>query len=167
MSNLPSIWQPANAIQPPDPLAQPELYEGVTLKRIVAYLVDAFVLGLILVAAWFVTGFAGLLTFGLLLPFQPLVLGLIPIAYHTLLVGGERSATLGMRLLGLRVHSLIDGAGKPTMLQAGIQAVTFYGSMALTGSLVLLVVFFNRYRRTLHDYLSGTIVLNRVASTNQ
>lgn len=167
MADLPTLWQTDGTAAPPDPLRHPDLYEGITAKRIFAYLVDAAILTVLVIAAWLITGFAAILTLGLLLPLQPVLIGLIPIAYHVLLVGGEASATLGMRLMGIHVRSVPDGLGRPSMLQAAIQSVVFYGSMAVTGALILLMVFFNRYRRTLHDYLSGTIVLNRVVPPNQ
>lgn len=167
MADLPTLWQASGTAEPPDPLRHPELYEGITARRIFAYLIDAAILVVLIIAAWLVTGFAAILTLGLLLPLQPVVIGLIPLAYHILLVGGQGSATLGMRVMGIHVRSVPDDMGRPSMLQAAIQSVVFYGSMAVTGALILLAVFFNRYRRTLHDYLSGTIVLNRVAPPNQ
>ena len=45
-------------------------------------------------------------------------------------------------------------------LQAALVTIVFYVSVALTGWLVLVVALFNNQRRTLHDYLCGTIVIN-------
>ena len=82
---------------------------------------------------------------------------LIPLAYHTLTVAGRHSATLGMRALGLEVRSW-TGA-RPSLLQALVLTVTFYLTTAATASLVLLFVFFNRRRCTLHDLIAGTLVI--------
>lgn len=144
----------------PDPLTQPEAYEGLLTRRILAYGVDLLVLAALAVVVWLVLGVAGVLTFGLLFPVQALALAILPFAYHTLLIAGEGSATLGMRLMGLRVHSILDG-GRPHLAQAAINVLVFYGSLALTGSLILLVALFNTRGRTLHDYLAGTIVLRQ------
>ncbi|MBY0430278.1 MAG: RDD family protein, partial [Rhodospirillales bacterium] len=57
--------------------------------------------------------------------------------------------------------SIVDG-GCPTLTQAAIRTVTFYGSVSLTSGLVLLVMPLNPGRRTLHDFLSGTVVLRRL-----
>lgn len=114
------------------------------------------------VAAWIVLGIAGILSFGLLAPLIPPALALIPIAYHGLLAGGPRSATLGMRLLDLEVRSF-DGS-RPTLWQAALMAVLFYATIGLTGSLILLVVLFNGRRRALHDFLSGTVVVRPPAA---
>jgi uncharacterized RDD family membrane protein YckC len=53
----------------------------------------------------------------------------------------------------------LSGA-KPDYVQAALQCLLFYVTLALTGFL-LLFVFFNRQRRTLHDWMSGTIVVRR------
>ena len=145
----------------PDPLDHPEYYEGVVLRRIFAHLVD---LGFILL----LIGFAGLffillgvISLGLLL--MPLVVvGVaIPLAYDALQVGGRRSATLGMRMLGLEVRSW-TGA-RPPMAQALLRAVLFWGMSYMTAMLVMWlllgVALFNTRRRCLHDYLSGTVVV--------
>jgi uncharacterized RDD family membrane protein YckC len=140
---------------PPDPLSRPELFDGVISRRILAYLIDvAILLG--------VTGFLWILvvlTLGMLAPIATILTPLIPLAYHTLLIGGHDSATLGMRMMGIHVRSL-DGRA-PDYLQAGLLTLLFYASMALTG-LLLIVAFFNERGRCLHDYLSGTITVVNV-----
>lgn len=150
-----------------DPWTHPEVYDGVTLKRMLAYAIDLLVVTIFVVAVWIAFGIVGLLSFGLLLPLQALAVAAVPLLYHTALIGGPRSATLGMRAMGLKVMSIAPDAqalgGRPTLFQAMIQTVAFYGSMALTGSLVLLVALFNPRRRTLHDWLAGTVVVNESA----
>ena len=105
-----------------------------------------------------------LITFGLLWPALMVLIGLVPILYHTLTIAGPRSATLGMRIAGIKVMSVAPGAeqdgGRPTLLQAMIQTVGFYGSVAITCTLILLVALFNPRRRALHDFLAGTVVVN-------
>ncbi len=156
-----------DSLQPqvvPDPLTQPEEYEGLLIRRIVAYAVDLLVLAVVGTVVWLVLGIAGVLTFGLLLPLQAVALAVLPFAYPPLFIASEGSAPLGMRLTGVRVLSILDG-GRPTLAQAVVNVVTFYASLALTGSLVLLVALFNSRSRTLHDYLAGTIVLRRRRDT--
>lgn len=142
-----------------NPMRQPELFSGITLKRIFAYLVDLVVISILVVMAWVATGLLGVLSFGLLLPLQAVVIVLLPLAYHTLLIAGQASATLGMRLMGIQVVTAADGL-PPSPLQALILTVTFFGSVALTGFLVLIIALFNPQRRTLHDFLAGTVVIN-------
>jgi uncharacterized RDD family membrane protein YckC len=146
---------------PPDPIAFPYYYQGITGKRMIAYLIDVVAIVLINGIAWLALGLAGLITFGLLFPLIPLAMLIIPFAYHVLQIGGTRSATLGMRVMGLEVVSLV-GRPRPELLQAAIMTVVFYATVPTTGFLVMLFMFFNPYRRALQDYLSGTIVLNKV-----
>lgn len=148
--------RPFSWAQPPDPLSQAELFEGIILKRVLAYLIDvAVLLG--------VTGFMWLLvvlTLGLLGGLAAILTPLIPLAYHTLLVGGRDSATLGMRILGIHVRR-VDGSA-PDYPQAALLTLLFYASMALTG-LLLVAAFFNERGRCLHDYLSGTVTVVNVS----
>jgi uncharacterized RDD family membrane protein YckC len=153
MSHLPnsSAWQG----ELPDPLIHPELFDGLLWRRPVAYLFDLAVIGLLL-GAWF---WLVLLTLGLLWPLTSLAVLLIPILYHAWLVGGARSATLGMRLCGIEVRGI--GGGRPDFWQALLMAVLFYVTVVVTSLLILLVVLFNDRLRTVHDYLSGVVVVRR------
>lgn len=137
----------------------PAMLDGVIWRRIAGYLVDLLVIGFLL-GAFTVLVFvpATVITLGLLAGVLWALYGLIPLAYHVLLVGGPRSATLGQRLFDLRVMD--TGGGKPDYVQAAVACVLFYLTLMLTG-LLLLFVFFNPQRRTLHDWLSGTIVVRR------
>lgn len=141
----------------PDPAVRPELFEGVLWRRALAYLIDLCVIGAILVAAWVLFAVLTVLSLGLLAPGLWLLFGLIPLAYHTLLVGGPRAATLGMRVFDLELRSW-DGE-RPMLLQALTHAVLFYLSVGATGSLILLFALFNRRKRTLHDLLSGMLMV--------
>jgi uncharacterized RDD family membrane protein YckC len=83
--------------------------------------------------------------------------GLVPLAYHTLLLSGRRSATFGMRCFDLELRSVTGG--RPGFLQALLQTALFYVTVAMTCSLILLAALFNRRRRTLHDFLAGTVMV--------
>ena len=77
----------------PDPAAVPEAYEGVLWRRTLAYFVDLCVIGVIAVLCWMVFVVLWLVSFGLLGPVLWFSFGLIPLAYHTLLLSGPHSAT--------------------------------------------------------------------------
>ncbi|CCG43106.1 RDD family protein [Magnetospirillum molischianum] len=147
-----------------DPWRYPIYYLGVTPRRIYAYCLDLVVVGLLWLMVFIGCVILGALSLGLLMPILGMVLAAVPISYHTLTIAGPRSATFGMRVAGLRVMSVAPGAeidgGRPTILQALIQTVAFYASLAMTGSLILLVALFNPRRRTAHDFLAGTVVVN-------
>lgn len=153
-----------NAPEWNDPWSQPRYYMGVTPRRVYAYLIDLMVVAILLGMVWMAAILLGALTLGLLWPLMMAVVAATPILYHTLTIAGPRSATLGMRAAGLRVMSVGPNAfasdGRPSLLQAAIQTICFYGSVMVTGSLILLVALFNPRRRTVHDMLAGTVVVN-------
>jgi len=141
----------------PDPATHPELFDGVMGRRACAYLVDVCVIGALMVAVWIVFALLTVVSFGLLGPGLWFLFGLIPLTYHTLLVGGRHGATVGMRLFDLELRSW-DGE-PPTLLQALAHAVLFYLTIGATCSLILLFALINRRRRTLHDVLSGMLMV--------
>jgi uncharacterized RDD family membrane protein YckC len=64
-----------------------------------------------------------------------------------------------MRIFDVELRSVTGE--RPRFLQALIQTVLFYITVGATCSLVLLLVLFNQHKRTLHDMLSGTVVVRR------
>jgi uncharacterized RDD family membrane protein YckC len=143
----------------PDPAALPEAYEGVLLRRVLAYFVDLCVIGVLALLFWIVFAVLWVLSLGLLGPVLWFLFGLIPLAYHTLLLSGPWSATLGMRLFDVELRSVTGE--RPGFLQALAQTALFYVTVGATCSLILLVALFNRHKRTLHDLLAGTVVVRR------
>ena len=116
---------------------------------------------------WWAMAAVGLLTLGLgfglmaLLPF-------VPVIYHLVCLIGPDSATPGQRLFDLIVRRDQD-LGPPTPLQAVIAIGVYYLTLATSG-LLLVVALFTTRRRTLHDLLSGLVVVRshafRVFSEN-
>jgi uncharacterized RDD family membrane protein YckC len=143
----------------PEPATHPELFDSVLWRRTLAYLIDLCVIGGILIAAWIVFALLTVLSLGLLGPGLWFLFGLIPLAYHTLLVGGRHGATIGMRLVDLELRSW-DGE-RPVLLQALAHAALFYLTVGATGCLILLFSLINKRRRTLHDVLSGMLMVRR------
>jgi uncharacterized RDD family membrane protein YckC len=143
----------------PDPAALPEAYEGVLWRRTLAYFVDLCVIGVLAVFCWIIFALLWLLSFGLLGPVLWFLFGLIPLAYHTFLLSGPWSATIGMRLFGVELRSVTGE--RPGFLQAWIQTALFYFTVGATCSLILLLALFNRHKRTLHDMLAGTVMVRR------
>lgn len=152
---------PSSLALVPDPYRDSRCYDGVTLRRVLAYCVDLLLIGSLVALVWLVATPVLALSLGALFPIIALGVSAIPLLYHSLQIGGPRSATMGMRLFGLRVHSL--SGHRPSLPQALVHVVVFYGSIAMTGSLILLVALFNARRRTLHDWLTGTVVLRDVS----
>jgi uncharacterized RDD family membrane protein YckC len=121
----------------PDAATLPEAYEGVLLRRVLAYFVDLCVIGVLCLLFWIAFAVLWVLSLGLLGPVLWFLFGLIPLAYHTLLLSGPWSATLGMRLFDVELRS-INGE-RPGFLQALAQTALFYITVGATCSLILLV----------------------------
>jgi|SRR6185369_408603 len=144
-----------------DPATQPELFEGVLSRRVVAFIIDFFVISLPLVLiAMFIFAF-GIVTLGLgwalywLLPPASVVWA---IAYFGFTLGGMHSATVGMRTMDLEMRTWY---GAPAYFVLGaVHAIGFWFSVSFFTPFVLLVPFFNERRRLLHDILLGTVVIN-------
>jgi len=138
------------------------LTEGVMSRRCVAWIFDVFLIAVLVFALWWVLVLFGLLTFGLgfgamsILPF-------VPFFYHFLSLLGSSSATPGQQMMGLTVRRDFD-LGPPTGLQALISVLVFYVTLATSG-LLLLVALFTVRHRTLHDLLSGLVVVRARALT--
>jgi uncharacterized RDD family membrane protein YckC len=145
-------------------LDRPEHFRGLAWRRVLAYLVDGVVLSVIGLVVWLLLSFAVVVSFGLLAPLLGLVyvaIPLIPLAYHTLTIGGPRSATVGMRLFDVEMRSWTGR--RPEYLQALLATALFYASVSLTAGLILLVGLFNRRRRLLHDVLCGLVAVRSSA----
>lgn len=150
--SLPFSWSPH-----PGGRDDPEFFDGIVLRRIVAYAIDVTILLGITGFLWTLV----VLTLGLLWGVAAVLTPVIPLAYHTLLIGGRDSATLGMRVVGIEVRRL-DG-GRPDLAQAFLQTALFYASVAMTSTLILIVAFFNDRGRCLHDWLTGTVTVRTAA----
>ncbi len=136
------------------------LTAGTMFGRCVAFLLDAFTIGVLwLLCAW-VLGMFGILTLGLGFGLWPL-LAWLPFCYHLFSILGANHATLGQRAMGLTVRRN-DDLGPPTLAQAVVSTVLFYVSIGFSGVPLVLALFTTRHR-TLHDMLSGLVVIHRNA----
>lgn len=144
-----------------DPVTQPEYFEGVLSRRLVAFCVDVvMILGPIVGLAVFIFVF-GVVTLSLgwmLFPILGPAFVIWAIAYNALTLGSPASATLGMRLMDLEMRTWY---GDPCYsLLGAVHAVLYWVSLSALTPLVLVVALFNDRRRLLHDFLAGTVVVN-------
>jgi uncharacterized RDD family membrane protein YckC len=145
-----------------NPIDEYLLTEGVLIRRVFAWLIDVLLIGLICVALWFALMLFGLVTLGLGLPLLG-ILPFVPFCYHMLFLAGPASATPGQSALGLVVRRN-DDLGRPTPVQALVSTLLFYATLATSG-LLLLIALFTVRRRTLHDLISGLVVVRTRALT--
>jgi|CXWL01.1.fsa_nt_gi uncharacterized RDD family membrane protein YckC len=97
----------------------------------------------------------------------PELLALVGASWATLLFayqlfGNVSGGTIGKRLMGLRLVAR-DG-GEPDFTRSLIRALAWLVGTPL-GNFGFLVALFNRENRALHDYLSGTVVVERYRKT--
>jgi uncharacterized RDD family membrane protein YckC len=147
-----------------DPTTQPELFDGVLARRIVAFVIDFLVIAVpVVLAAMFIFAF-GIVTLGLgfalywLLPSATVVWAIV---YFGATLGGPTSATIGMRVMDLEMRTWY---GAPAYFVLGaVHAIAFWFTVSFFTPFVLLVAFFNERRRLLHDILLGTVIINNPA----
>jgi len=144
-----------------DPATQPELFDGVLPRRVVAFAIDfVFIAAPIVLAAMVIFAF-GVVTLGLgwalywLLPPGAVIWA---ICYFGYTLGQPQSATIGMRVMDLEMRTWY---GAPAYFVLGaVHAIIFWLSISALSPLILLVCFFNERRRLLHDIVLGTVVIN-------
>jgi uncharacterized RDD family membrane protein YckC len=147
-----------------DPVLNPELFEGVLPRRVLAFAIDVAVILAPVALAFVLIILVGLVTFGLGWALLALVYpGTViwALAYYGLTFGSPASATLGMRVMEIEMRTWY---GAPCYFVLGaVHAVAFYVSVSALTPLVLLVCLFNARHRLLHDIVLGTVVINNAA----
>ena len=144
-----------------DPYLEPELFRGVLTRRVIAFIIDLFILAVpVALTVLFIAVF-GLVTLGLgwalfwLVSPASIVWALI---YYGACLGGPHSATIGMRMMDLEMRTWY---GAPCYFLLGaIHPVLFWISISIFSPLVLLIGPFNARHRLLHDFVVGTVVIN-------
>ena len=129
---------------------------GVMWRRVVAWLIDGALIGMIAAALWSLCVVIGVVTFGLGIGVFG-ALPLVPLLYHWLTMASPMSASPGQAIMGLVVRHN-DDLGPISPLQALAFTVLLYLTIAL-GALWVLVVLVTRHHRTFHDMLSGVVVV--------
>ncbi len=140
----------------PARLDDARLYDGVLTRRVFAFLIDYFIVLLLLVPFGILVALLGLLTFGLGWSLFAVLAPAVALVYVWNTLGGPNQATTGMRLMGIRLDRL-DGRPVDGML-AIVHSVLFWAGNVILSPLILLVALFTNRKRTLHDLLLGTVV---------
>jgi uncharacterized RDD family membrane protein YckC len=135
---------------------------GVMSRRCLAWMIDIVLIAILVWVLWWMMVMFGLLTLGLGFGVMS-ILPLVPFCYQFFSLLSVGSATPGQRMMGLIVRRN-DDLGPPTVLQAALAVLLFYLTMATSG-LLLLVALFTIRHRTLHDLVSGLVVVRTEALT--
>ncbi|MGB0926767.1 MAG: RDD family protein [Pikeienuella sp.] len=138
---------------PPNPDTDPQFYDGVPAKRLLAFAIDV-------VAVWGVAIVISVLTLGIgFFLFAPLVF-VIDVVYRVITIG-NKSATPGMRVMGIELR---DARGdRLTIGQAALHTALFYVAMAfvIIQLISVLLMAGSRYGRGVHDMPFSTTMINR------
>ena len=144
-----------------DPAANPELFEGVLARRLIAFVIDLIILAVPVVFLAMFIFVVGVVTLGLGFVFYALLspaMVLWALFYYGATLGGRHSANIGMRAMDIEMRTWY---GSPAYFVLGaVHAIVFWVTVSVLTPLVLLVCLFNERRRCLHDMLVGTIVIN-------
>jgi uncharacterized RDD family membrane protein YckC len=149
-----------------DPATQPELFDGVLARRVIAFIIDFIIISIpVVLAAMFIFAF-GIVTLGLgfalywLLPSATVIWAML---YFGFTLGGWASATIGMRVMDLEMRTWY---GAPAYFVLGaVHAIFFWISVSVLTPLILVVGFFNPRKRLLHDILVGAVLINNTGRT--
>ncbi len=141
-----------------DPDTEPELFEGILSKRIVAFIVDAVLIVALMIPAALVVLLLGLVTLGIGWFLFPPLFAIVALGYVALTLGGPASATVGMRMTGVEMRTWAGQKMFP--LLAIMHALIFWFSIGLLTPLILLVGLFTYRNQLLHDLLLGVVALN-------
>jgi len=144
-----------------DPYLEPDLFRGLLMRRVIAFIIDLIVLSVpIILAVLFIAVF-GVVTLGLgwalffLVSPASVIWALV---YYGATLGGPHSATIGMRVMDLELRTWYGAPGY--FLLGAMHAVLFWISISVLSPFVLLIGLLNGRRRLLHDFVLGTVIIN-------
>lgn len=139
----------------PDPVLDPQFYAGVPFKRLIAWIIDAVIVG----ALWMALVIG---TLGMFFAFMFLGLLAVNFAYRVFMLD-RYSATLGMMAVGIELR---NGRGdRLDRTQAVWHVTLFLGLMVffLINIISMIVMLMNERGQGLHDMVLGTTAINRPA----
>ncbi|PVA12032.1 hypothetical protein DC366_00435 [Pelagivirga sediminicola] len=139
----------------PDPDAQPEFYDSIPTKRLLAWIVDSVLIGVFCVIAL-------ILTLGIGFFFLPLLMLTVGFCYRAATLA-RGSATWGMALMAVEVRRH-DGE-RLDPLTALLHTLGYSVSMAfvLPQVVSVLLMLLSGRAQGLTDFVLGTAVINRRA----
>lgn len=141
----------------PDPDTQAEFYQDVTVKRVIAWVIDVIVITALSVLV-------GLLTFGIGFFLYGLIYLVIGFSYRTMTIT-NKSATFGMRLVAIEMR---DHRGQKldrsaAMLHTGAYYVSITTLLLQAISVTLMLT--TSKGQGLGDLLTGVVTINRPSAS--
>lgn len=143
----------------PDPATAPELFEGVLMRRVVAYMIDFGLLVAMSAIIAIIGVVAGFLSFGLGWMLLPIVIPIAILAYYVVTLGSRMRATLGMAAMDI---VLTPTRGLPLDgWRILIHPLIFWITIWVAWPISLLVALLTPRREMVHDLIAGTLMVRR------
>jgi len=147
----------------PDPETAPELFEGVLLRRMTAFVIDMVIIGMMVTVLTVVGGIAGFLTFGLAWLALIVIVPLSIVLYYAATLGSVQRATVGMQVMDI---VLTPTRGRPLDgVMAVLHALVFWVTVWISWPFSLLFALFTPRRQMLHDLVVGTLMVRKSPMT--
>lgn len=147
------MYAPDTYAHLPDPMVQPEFYDSVTVKRGLAWVIDAVLILALVVPVVILTAFIGLF-------FLPVLFFVTGFIYRVATITGG-SATWGMRLMAIEFR---DSRGERfDFSQALMHTLGYTVSMSVFPLQLISVamMFLTERGQGLTDMILGTVAINR------
>jgi len=148
------MQQTADALSDlPDPHRQGAFYEGVPIKRLIAWVIDTGITAVFCALAVVFSGFIGLF----FLPALFLVIGLV----YRIVTMANGSATLGMRFMAIEFRDMRGqrfDLGQAVMHTLGYTVSFAFAPLQIVSIILMLT---SSYKQGLTDHVLGTVALNR------
>ncbi|MEZ5872623.1 MAG: RDD family protein [Nitratireductor sp.] len=135
----------------------PERLESVRTRRMLAFVLDYALVGLLTFLGGIAVFFLGIITLGLGWLLFPVLALAIATFYVGSTMGGPRQATWGMDFFSLRIERL---DGRPVdFITAVVHGMLFWVAHVTFTPLMLVVSLFNTRKQLIQDILLGTVIL--------
>jgi uncharacterized RDD family membrane protein YckC len=131
--------------------------DGVLSRRVLAFIIDYVLIGLLMMPAAVVVFFLGVLTLGLGFYLYPVLFFLLAGLYFGLSLCSSAQATPGMRVMDLMMLS--DSGYRLDFTTAVLHVIVFWVLNSFLTPLILLVGLFTGRKRLLHDIALSTVTV--------
>ena len=141
----------------PDPERDPQFYDGVPMRRLVAFCIDT----VIIIGLWIVGAIAlSILTLGIGVVLIPPLFFVTVFGYRWFLVS-RQSATFGMKVTGIELRDPTGAHLDST--QAAIHTAAFMASIGFLPIAIVgwILMASSPTRQAIHDLPLGTVAINR------
>lgn len=139
----------------PDPETQPDFYDGVPAKRLLAWVIDTVLIALLVMIAVPFTAFTGLF-------FLPALFLLLGFAYRFVTIASG-SATWGMRVLGIEFRDQTGARLESSTAFLHTLGYTVSVSIPILQLASIVMMLISPIGQGLTDSLLGTTALRRRA----